>query len=209
VPVRPRAVWGGLARRLIAAALDLAIWALVVWAIAFALRLDRSDDLFPPLFRVAFAASLYWPLLEASPLRATFGKRAMGMVVARPSGAHLGVARAFGRNLAKLSTLLLLFPFGLFLAAVTRRRQALHDLVTDAAVVRRSATVEEFVAPLPPRGARFWVGGACALFVSALFSLPIVTEMNPAVVGRELQRAVGLLPPDEPKLEGGSSGVRR
>lgn len=77
----------------------------------------------------------YWALFESSSWQATPGKRIMHLSVVDIQGARIGFLRATGRYFAKiLSNLTLLI--GYVLAALTSRKQALHDLVVSTCVVR-------------------------------------------------------------------------
>lgn len=79
---------------------------------------------------------LYWPVMESTAQRATVGKMAVGLVVADVDGGKLSFLRSLLRNLAKIISSI---PFGIgfLLAAFTSRKQALHDLITKAVVLRR------------------------------------------------------------------------
>jgi uncharacterized RDD family membrane protein YckC len=82
---------------------------------------------------IAFA---YFALAEASPVRATLGKRLLGMRVTKLDGSRVGVVRSVARNLLKgLSAVVLMIGFAM--AGFTKRKQALHDLLTRTLVVRR------------------------------------------------------------------------
>jgi len=82
---------------------------------------------------------LYWPVLESTARRATLGKGLLGLVVADADGGRLSFVRSLLRNLAKIISSI---PFGIgfLLAAFTDRKQALHDLITKAVVLRQGAS---------------------------------------------------------------------
>lgn len=77
---------------------------------------------------------VYWILMEASPLQASFGKLALGLVVVDQRGRRLSIPRAAGRNLLKFVSMITLF-IGFMLAGWTRRKQALHDMITGCFIV--------------------------------------------------------------------------
>ena len=78
---------------------------------------------------------LYYAILECGAHQATFGKRALAIKVTSLAGERVGFWRSFGRQAGKiLSTALL--GLGFVLAAFTRRKQALHDLLARCLVVR-------------------------------------------------------------------------
>jgi uncharacterized RDD family membrane protein YckC len=73
--------------------------------------------------------------LESSRRQATLGKLALGIRVTDLAGRRVDFARASGRHFAKvLSSLCLLVGF--VMAAFTRRKQTLHDIVAGCLVVR-------------------------------------------------------------------------
>jgi uncharacterized RDD family membrane protein YckC len=81
-------------------------------------------------------AWIYSAGLESSPWQATLGKRALGLVVIDGRGRRLSFVRASVRFLGGTLSVVLL-GIGLLLGAVTRRHQALMDLVAGTLVVRR------------------------------------------------------------------------
>jgi uncharacterized RDD family membrane protein YckC len=79
--------------------------------------------------------ALYWPLMHASARQATFGKAMVGIQVTHVDGDRISMLRSFGRELAKLISVLPL-GIGFLIAAFTRRKQALHDMIASTLVVR-------------------------------------------------------------------------
>ena len=77
----------------------------------------------------------YFSLMESSPARATLGKLALGLHVGDLQGDPVSFRRAAWRNLLK--GWLQLFGLGWAIAAVTPRKQALHDLLAGTLVLRR------------------------------------------------------------------------
>lgn len=77
---------------------------------------------------------LYFPVLEASEIRATLGKHLMGIQVVDLQGRRLSFRAALMRNFLKLASSVLLFV-GHFFALFTERKQALHDSLADSLVV--------------------------------------------------------------------------
>ena len=76
---------------------------------------------------------LYFALQESGTYSATLGKRLLGMRVTDESGKAISFARASGRYFAKiLSTILII---GWIMAAFTRRKQALHDMLAGTVIV--------------------------------------------------------------------------
>jgi hypothetical protein len=82
-------------------------------------------------------AWLYTALCHASSAQATIGKHLLGLRVVDRAGRRLTFARATGRFFA---TVLSGFPFylGYLIAAVHRRKNALHDTIAGTHVVHRA-----------------------------------------------------------------------
>jgi uncharacterized RDD family membrane protein YckC len=79
---------------------------------------------------------IYYVAMEASPVQATLGKRALELAVTNIEGGRISVLRALGRNAGKfLSQVILLLGF--VMAGFTPRKQALHDLLAGCVVIRR------------------------------------------------------------------------
>jgi uncharacterized RDD family membrane protein YckC len=137
-----RAAYAGFWRRFAAHAIDYVIvllgsLVLLVAATLVGLITDDSQEYFAPLPLISYF--LYCALLESSPWQATVGKRALGLKVMNRRGMRIGFARAVVRFLAKLlsvATLLL----GYLLVVVTKRRQALHDLIAGTLVALDATT---------------------------------------------------------------------
>lgn len=78
---------------------------------------------------------LYFALQESGEEQATVGKRIMGIYVIGKEGGRLSFARATIRYFSKyLSSILMI---GFIMAAFTKNKQGLHDLIADTLVVNR------------------------------------------------------------------------
>ena len=77
----------------------------------------------------------YYALLESSRWQATVGKRICRLRVTRLDGQRISLPRAIGRYFGKFLSALILF-IGFLMIGWTRRKQGLHDLMTDTLVVR-------------------------------------------------------------------------
>lgn len=95
------------------------------------------------LFFVLFI--LYTAFMESSSKQATLGKMAMSIKVVDINGQRLNFWHAAGRNLGKVVSYFIIY-FGFFMAAFTRRRQALHDIMASTFVVNNSYQAGQ---PLP------------------------------------------------------------
>jgi uncharacterized RDD family membrane protein YckC len=79
---------------------------------------------------------LYFALTESSSWQATVGKKALGLYVTDIDGRRLTLSRATVRTFAKfLSTITV--GIGYILCAFTKKKQALHDIVSNCLVLRR------------------------------------------------------------------------
>ncbi len=79
---------------------------------------------------------LYFAFMESSPLQATVGKRALGLIVTDVDGRPLTFARATGRYFGKLLSGLTLC-IGYIMAGFTQRKQALHDIIAGCLVIKK------------------------------------------------------------------------
>jgi uncharacterized RDD family membrane protein YckC len=78
---------------------------------------------------------LYFALLETSPARGTIGKLVLRISVARVDGGRASFLRTTVRYFAKYLSAFIL-GIGFLMAAVTRRKQALHDMIAGCVVVK-------------------------------------------------------------------------
>ena len=79
---------------------------------------------------------LYYAAMESSPLQATLGKMALGILVTDMNGARLSFGRATGRHFGKIISSFF-FGIGFMLAGWTKYKQALHDDMSGSLVVCR------------------------------------------------------------------------
>lgn len=85
---------------------------------------------------------LYFAIMESSSKQGTLGKMALNIKVTDEQGNRISFARATGRYFGKfLSTFLLMF--GYIMAGFTKRKQALHDILSGCLVVKNIVTIEE------------------------------------------------------------------
>jgi uncharacterized RDD family membrane protein YckC len=92
---------------------------------------------------------LYFTLFESSSMRATPGKMVLGIVVVDSRGHRISFARANGRYWSKLVSAFT-FGIGYLAAGFTRKKQALHDLMADTFVVKKSEQKTEEVNTVSP-----------------------------------------------------------
>lgn len=112
-------------------------------------------------------AGLYYALMESSSRQATVGKMALGIKVVDRNGARLSFAHALGRWFAASLSYLTLY-IGFLMAAFTRNKQALHDLVAGTQVVDQWAYTDH-----PERQSRS-LGGCLIVFVAAMVAIVLL-----------------------------------
>lgn len=195
---RDKPPFAGFWRRFGAALLDLVFIAALSGLL---LNVIEGDAL---LLVVAVFCLLYFPVLEASPLQGTPGKRLFAIKVVAANGARAGFGRALARNAAKLVSLPLLFPLPFLMSGFTVRRQSLADILAGCLVVRRPVTASDLAAATPgERGRAWWLGLAGSLALGLVLHGWLLFNSDP---GFEIRRSLDLVPPDEPLLRG--SGER-
>jgi uncharacterized RDD family membrane protein YckC len=157
--------YGGFWVRFLAFLADSAI----VFVISSALFVGAALALAPGDLTLAVIAIwilgfLYWPVLHASRLNATFGKAILGLRVSRFDGRRISFPRALWREIAKIFSGAV-FMLGYVIAAVTPRKQALHDLMA-ATYVSREGVSRVFPAVLV----------ALAGFATPVFVAPMLVD---------------------------------
>jgi uncharacterized RDD family membrane protein YckC len=136
--------YGGFWRRLIALVIDSLIWILPAFAIGFVLGIamyqqgirSQSDlDVIENVVGILIWW-LYFATMESSPLQGTLGKLAIGIKVTDMNGGRITFGRASGRHFAKILSAIILC-IGFLIAAFTKKKQALHDILAECLVVCR------------------------------------------------------------------------
>jgi uncharacterized RDD family membrane protein YckC len=137
-PSKPGQMYAGLTRRGFAFLFDAVI--LLIAAYVTLILVTSAPGIFDNgwiilvwlLFWIVMAWG-YWAGLESSPLQATLGKAALGVVVTDGRGERLGFWRATARHFATWLTM----GLGTITAAFTQRKQGLQDMMAGTLVVRR------------------------------------------------------------------------
>lgn len=93
---------------------------------------------------------LYFSLQESSKFQATLGKRAFNIKVGDMDGNRISFSRASARHFGKIISALLLFV-GFIMAATTKKRQALHDIMANCLVLRKGGFDLESKSPTRKR----------------------------------------------------------
>jgi uncharacterized RDD family membrane protein YckC len=132
-------VYAGFWRRFVAAFIDGIILLVGLIIGDFILGAIVGTGPGTPFAGLSFALSIglgivYYVTQESGSHQATFGKRALGIVVTDLNGNRISNGRAIGRYFGKfLSGLILLI--GYLMAAFTEKKQALHDMMAGTLVV--------------------------------------------------------------------------
>lgn len=159
-------VYAGFLRRAAAYFADSIL--LILPSILIELALGRENGGWSSLLQVVMTW-LYTAGLESGPMQATLGKRLLGIQVTDLAGNRISFARASGRFFGIfLSTIIL--GIGLLMAAFTKRKQALHDMMASCLVVRAGATPEEIAhaSGTMPMSLGAWVGATLVIFIPVL-----------------------------------------
>ncbi|MFZ3216665.1 MAG: RDD family protein [Candidatus Acidiferrales bacterium] len=107
-------------------------------------RPASSPEDFSPMFAnfqklfllVLVLTWLYYALLESSPWQGTLGKKALGLEVTDMAGNRISFGRATGRYFGRYVSWIIL-GIGFLMAGFTAKKQALHDLMAGALVIRK------------------------------------------------------------------------
>jgi len=85
---------------------------------------------------------LYYALMESSSNQGTLGKMAMGIIVVDFDGKPISFARASGKHFGRYISASI-FLVGYVMAAFTKRKQALHDIMAETYVIRKQKRKED------------------------------------------------------------------
>lgn len=79
---------------------------------------------------------LYYSFMESSKTQATLGKMALGLKVTDENGQNLSFVKCVIRQLGKYVSSIILM-IGYIMAGLTEKKQALHDMMAGALVVKK------------------------------------------------------------------------
>lgn len=152
-----QASYAGFWKRFVALFIDNIILSIGTLIVGFALALlgaltfplayassgmDINATLLGEMFVFVFSVNylvvgwLYYAILESSSKQATWGKRAVGIIVTDLEGGRIGFGRATGRYFGKMLSHIIM-NIGFLMAAFTGKKQALHDMVASCLVVNK------------------------------------------------------------------------
>jgi uncharacterized RDD family membrane protein YckC/Tfp pilus assembly major pilin PilA len=162
-------VYASFGRRFAACVIDFVLIVLLYSVTDALLRPSIDHHEFGPLVLLALVAWPYKAIMESSAWQATFGKRALGIKVTSLQGERISFWRATGRVCAQGLSQMCLY-IGYLIAAFTKRRQALHDLVASTLVVRRDALPAEIAVSAPAARGE----GVIAVAVIAIIAIFVI-----------------------------------
>lgn len=84
---------------------------------------------------IPLAKFIYGSLAEASEKQGTIGKRLLNIKVTNIEGGRISLANAFGRNAAKVFSVITFF-IGYLYSFLNRKQQCLHDLIANTLVIK-------------------------------------------------------------------------
>jgi uncharacterized RDD family membrane protein YckC len=166
-------VYAGFWRRVAAALIDGCLLLTLLLLLShsagkpgFLLREDWLPSLLAALLGLAYAAGF-----ESSAWQATPGKRLIGIKVTDLAGNRISPGRAILRHLGQFLSAAFLM-LGYVMAAFTRRRQCLHDLLAGTLVVRQAFSPEQIqFAPPAPAWSRWQIVAVVAPLVASWLAL--------------------------------------
>ena len=128
-------------QRLLAMAIDyflISIVYVLVVLLSFIFIEDKAQRIvlaFSGLPLVQIAKLIYGSLAEASVHQASIGKKLLNIRVTDLGGDRISVANSFGRNLAKVTSVV---PFcaGYLYSFLNKKQQCFHDRIADTLVVK-------------------------------------------------------------------------
>jgi len=133
--------FAGFDQRWMASALDWFMVLLVIIFFGVIVLLSTSDKstqimiALSVLGIIPIVNFIYHVVMEASPKQATYGKQILKIKVTNMQGERIDFAKSFGRNLAKILSVLTLF-FGYLYSFFNSKQQCLHDVVAGTLVIK-------------------------------------------------------------------------
>ena len=128
--------YAGFWRRFVAAFIDVTLAHIAfVFVVLLMIRLSKAG--FIPIAWLVIPW-IYSATMESSSKQATLGKMALGIVVTDLEGSRISFSNATGRYFCKILSILSLF-IGFIMAGFTKKKQALHDMMTNCLVVLRES----------------------------------------------------------------------
>lgn len=191
-------MYPGFWRRFAAALLDLmiVIVPMIVLGIVVALVTGPKSTATAVADLCALAAVwLYFAIMESSASQATLGKLAFGMRVTGLRGERISFAQASSRFFAKLFSAVSL-GLGFLITAVTRRKQALHDMIASSLVVDVRAAPSDlrhagYAQPMSGGAIIASMIGALCVPLAAAGTIAAIPKYQEYVVRTQIEDAIG------------------
>ncbi|TQV85587.1 RDD family protein [Aliikangiella coralliicola] len=139
-PMAGEFLYAGFWKRFFAYILDAIIYGFIIFVLlifVFGMNVTIPENLeFALMINALYYLGwwMYFSLCESSSAQATFGKRMLGIKVTDLNGHGLSFGHAAGRQLSGVISSFT-FTIGYLMAAFSRRKQALHDMVAGTVVV--------------------------------------------------------------------------
>ncbi|MCG2587779.1 RDD family protein [Rhodohalobacter sulfatireducens] len=128
--------YGGFWLRLVALFIDMIIITIITIIPAmFMISGDPDMDNATANFLGFFITWLYYSLMESSGHQATYGKKLLGLKVTTENGYPVKFGKATGRHFSKILSGLI-FGIGYLMAAFTKKKQGLHDMIAGCIIVK-------------------------------------------------------------------------
>lgn len=123
--------YAGFWQRAVATFIDVVLWVVFSLAVAF---LPIDEEFYGVMgFIIAW---MYYGLLDSSSWQGTIGKKVMNIAVCDLDGNRISFLRASTRYFLHILSYIILF-FGYLMVVFTRRKQALHDMISGCVVVKK------------------------------------------------------------------------
>ncbi len=104
----------------------------ILSVVGFVMSSVLGDDV--GQFVTTIGGIVYYVYFESSKQQATYGKKALGLIVVNDRGTRISVGQALGRYFAKILSALILF-IGFIMVGITEKKQGLHDKLADTYVI--------------------------------------------------------------------------
>jgi uncharacterized RDD family membrane protein YckC len=167
--------------RVVAVVVDSALMMILLGVMMIGAAGAGEDLVAPAYWLWVLISFLYWPVMESTARRGTAGKMMLGLVVADIDGGRLPFLRSLLRNLAKIISAIP-FYIGFLLAAFTARKQALHDLITKAVVLRQGGSSFVRAVGVLVVGIALFVAGG---YLAADYLMDVIPKEMQAMMGGE------------------------
>lgn len=133
--------FAGFDQRLLASAIDWFIVSAGFVMMALVAMLVINDKMLRLIIAISLLAAIplakiiYHTVMECSVKQATYGKQLLKIRVCDMQGGRIDAGRSFGRNLAKILSVLTLFT-GYLYSFFNKKQQCLHDIIAGTLIVK-------------------------------------------------------------------------